>query len=86
MNLSDISSIKKLLSSQGFSFKKSLGQNFLIDSTVCPAMAEAACDENTGVLEIGPGIGVLTEQLSKRAKKVVTIELDQRLEKILNIK
>lgn len=85
MNLSDISSIKKLLSSQGFSFKKSLGQNFLIDSTVCPAMAEAACDENTGVLEIGPGIGVLTEQLSKRAKKVVTIELDQRLEKILNI-
>ena len=51
MNLSDISSIKKLLSSQGFSFKKSLGQNFLIDSTVCPAMAEAACDENTGVLE-----------------------------------
>ncbi|MBQ8532095.1 MAG: 16S rRNA (adenine(1518)-N(6)/adenine(1519)-N(6))-dimethyltransferase RsmA [Clostridia bacterium] len=85
MNLADINSIKKLLSSQGFSFKKSLGQNFLINGEVCPAMAEAACDDNTGVLEIGPGIGVLTEQLSKRAKKVVAIELDSRLEKLLKI-
>jgi len=85
MNLSDINSIKKLLYSNGFSFKKSLGQNFLINPDVCPAMAKAACDENTGVLEIGPGIGVLTEQLSKTAKKVVTIELDERLKKILPI-
>ena len=85
MNLADINSIKKLLSSQGFSFKKSLGQNFLINGEVCPAMAEAACDDNTGVLEIGPGIGVLTEQLSKRAKKVLAIELDSRLEKLLKI-
>ena len=85
MNLADINSIKKLLSSQGFSFKKSLGQNFLINGEVSPAMAEAACDDNTGVLEIGPGIGVLTEQLSKRAKKVVAIELDSRLEKLLKI-
>ena len=85
MNLADINSIKKLLSSQGFSFKKSLGQNFLINGEVCPAMAEAACDDNTGVLEIGPGIGVLTEQLSKRAKKVGAIELDSRLEKLLKI-
>ena len=85
MNLADINSIKKLLSSQGFSFKKSLGQNFLINGEVCPAMAEAACDDNIGVLEIGPGIGVLTEQLSKRAKKVVAIELDSRLEKLLKI-
>ena len=85
MNLADINSIKKLLNQQGFSFKKSLGQNFLINPEVCPAMAEAACDENTGVLEIGPGIGVLTEQLSKRAKKVVSIELDERLEKLLKI-
>ena len=85
MNLADINSIKKLLNQQGFSFKKSLGQNFLINPDICPAMAEAACDENTGVLEIGPGIGVLTEQLSKRAKKVVSIELDERLEKLLKI-
>lgn len=85
MNLSDINSIKKLLNSNGFAFKKSLGQNFLINSDVCPAMAAAACDEKTGVLEIGPGIGVLTEQLSKAAKKVVTIELDERLKKILPV-
>lgn len=85
MNLSDMRSIKNLLTAHGFSFKKSLGQNFLINPDVCPAMAEAACDENTGVLEIGPGIGVLTEQLSKVAKKVVSIELDDRLRKILPI-
>ena len=85
MNLSDINSIKGLLNSNGFSFKKSLGQNFLINPNVCPAMAVAACDENTGVLEIGPGIGVLTEQLSKVAKRVVTIELDERLKKILPV-
>lgn len=85
MNLSDINTIRWLLSKNGFSFKKSLGQNFLIDSSVCPAMANACCDENTGVLEIGPGIGVLTAELSKVAKKVVTIELDERLKQILPI-
>ena len=85
MNLSDANTIKSLLNKYGFSFKKSLGQNFLIDSTVCPAMAEASCDENTGVLEIGPGIGVLTAALSKAAKKVVAIELDERLKKLLPI-
>lgn len=83
MNLSNINTIESLLKSAGFSFKKSLGQNFLIDSTVCPAMAEAACDKNTGVIEIGPGIGVLTKELSHTAKKVVSIELDERLKKIL---
>ena len=85
MNLSDANTIKSLLNKYGFSFKKSLGQNFLIDSTVCPAMAEASCDENTGVLEIGPGIGVLTAALSNAAKKVVAIELDERLKKLLPI-
>lgn len=83
MNLSDINTIRKLLSAEGFSFKKSLGQNFLIDPTVCPRMAEAAADENTGVLEIGPGIGVLTRSVAERAKKVVTIELDERLRPVL---
>ena len=85
MNLSDIRTVENLLNKAGFSFKKSLGQNFLIDSTVCPAMAQAACDKNTGVIEIGPGIGVLTKELASEAKKVVAIELDERLKKILPI-
>lgn len=85
MNLSDIRTVESLLRNAGFSFKKSLGQNFLIDDTVCPAMAKAACDKNTGVIEIGPGIGVLTKELSKQAKKVVAIELDERLKKLLPI-
>lgn len=84
MQLSDSNSIRRLLESGGFTFKKSLGQNFLIDPTVCPAMAEAACDENTGVIEIGPGAGVLTAELAKRAKRVVSIELDERLRPVLN--
>ncbi len=83
MNLADINTLKNLLSKEGFSFKKSLGQNFLIDPTVCPEMAKHSCDKNTGVLEIGPGVGVLTRELSAVAKKVVAIELDERLKEIL---
>ena len=83
MNLTDINTIHSILKSQGFSFKKSLGQNFLIDGSVCPAMADTCCDAETGILEIGPGFGVLTAELAKKAKKVVSIELDMRLKKIL---
>lgn len=83
MNLSDISIVEKTLKKHGFSFKKSLGQNFLINPDVCPNMAKFACDQNTGVLEIGPGIGVLTKELSKVAKRVVAIELDERLKPVL---
>ena len=83
MNLADVNSVKRLLESEGFSFKKSLGQNFLIDQSVCPRMANAACDGNTGVLEIGAGAGVLTAELAKRAKRVVSVELDERLRPIL---
>lgn len=83
MNLADINTLKSLLIKEGFSFKKSLGQNFLIDPDVCPAMAEMGCNPNGGVLEIGPGVGVLTRELSKKAKNVVAIELDERLKKIL---
>lgn len=83
MELSDRRQICRLLESDGFTFKKSLGQNFLVDPAVCPAMADAACDGETGVLEIGPGAGVLTVQLAKRAKRVVAIELDERLQPIL---
>lgn len=85
MNLADIRVVEKLLKPIGFSFKKSLGQNFLIDSSVCPAMAESCADKNTGVLEIGPGIGVLTVECAKIAKKVVAIELDNRLKSVLDI-
>ncbi|MBP3626769.1 MAG: 16S rRNA (adenine(1518)-N(6)/adenine(1519)-N(6))-dimethyltransferase RsmA [Clostridia bacterium] len=85
MNLADIKTVESLLRSKGFSFKKSLGQNFLIDDSVCPSMAESFCDENSGVIEIGPGMGVLTAELAKRAKKVVSIELDERLKEILPI-
>ena len=83
MNLSDINTVRALLQKNGFTFKKSLGQNFLINPAVCPAMADAACNNQTGVIEIGPGIGVLTAELSARAKRVVAIELDERLKKIL---
>ncbi|MBR2448307.1 MAG: 16S rRNA (adenine(1518)-N(6)/adenine(1519)-N(6))-dimethyltransferase RsmA [Clostridia bacterium] len=83
MNLSDIKTIERILKKHGFSFKKSLGQNFLINADVCPQMAEYACNKNMGVLEIGPGIGVLTKELSLAAKRVVAIELDERLRAIL---
>lgn len=83
MNLSDITVIEKILSDAGFSFKKSLGQNFLTDPYVCPKMAAASVDGDTGVIEIGPGIGVLTKELCKVAKKVVAIELDNRLKPVL---
>ena len=84
-NLSDISVIRSVLERHGFSFSKALGQNFIINPGICPKMAESClCDENTGVIEIGTGIGVLTCELAKRAKKVVCIELDSRLLPILD--
>ena len=84
-NLSDISVIRSVLEKHGFNFSKALGQNFLINPSVCPRMAEnCLCDENTGVIEIGAGIGVLTAELAKRAKKVVCVELDTRLLPILD--
>lgn len=83
MNLADINEITKILENNGFSFKKSLGQNFLIDETVCPRMAESCLDKNSGVIEIGPGAGVLTRELCKTARRVVSIELDNRLAPVL---
>lgn len=84
MRLTDINDIKKLLSSHGFRFSKSMGQNFLTAAWVPEDIADAAqLDENTGVLEVGPGIGCLTEQLSMRAGKVVAVELDNALRPVL---
>lgn len=82
--LSDIGTIKDILSRHGFTFSKSLGQNFLINPSVCPKMAEfSGAGKGVGVIEIGPGIGVLTNELCKLADKVVAIELDKRLLPVL---
>ena len=83
--LTDIGYIRDLLSRHGFAFSKKLGQNFLINPSVCPRMADAAvCGrERVGVLEIGPGIGVLTRELAARAEAVVAVELDDRLPPVL---
>lgn len=82
--LSDIGEIKRILGSHGFTFSKAMGQNFLVNPSVCPRMAEmCGADKEKGVLEIGPGIGVLTNELCKVARKVVAIELDTRLLPVL---
>ena len=84
INLTDINDIRELLARHGFRFSKSLGQNFLTAAWVPEKIAESAeLDGQTGVLEIGPGIGCLTKELSKRAGKVVAVELDGDLKKIL---
>ncbi len=84
MDLSDIRTIKNVLARHGFNISKSLGQNFLINSEICPRMAEeCGAEETVGVLEIGPGVGVLTAELAKRAGKVVSVELDKRLLPVL---
>ena len=84
-NLSDINVIKSVMGKHGVTFNKGLGQNFLVAPEVCPAMAEAAdLDENTCAIEIGPGVGVLTAELAKRAGKVLSFEVDKRLLPVLD--
>lgn len=76
---------RAILERYGFSFKKSLGQNFLIDTNILQRIVDfAEIGENTGTIEIGPGIGALTEQLARSSKKVVAFEIDQRLLPILS--
>ncbi|WP_028521457.1 16S rRNA (adenine(1518)-N(6)/adenine(1519)-N(6))-dimethyltransferase RsmA [Ruminococcus flavefaciens] len=84
MNLTNIGTVKDILSRHGFSFSKGLGQNFIINPDICPKIAENgnAC-KGFGVLEIGTGIGVLTAELAKRADKVTAVEIDTRLLPIL---
>lgn len=85
LELTDIGTIKALLARHGFHFSKALGQNFIVNPSVCPRMAdESGIDSESGVIEIGAGIGVLTAELAKRAKKVVCIELDSKLLPILD--
>lgn len=84
MELTNLGTIKDLFQRHGFSFTKSLGQNFLVNPAVCPKIAEqGGCNENVCALEIGTGIGVLTKELALRCKKVVAIEIDQGLKPIL---
>lgn len=83
-SLSDPGHIKEVLARHGFHFSKALGQNFLINPGVCPRMAaECGAQACKGVIEVGPGIGVLTWELSQVAEKVCAIELDSRLFPVL---
>lgn len=84
MDLTNPTYIKDLLERHNFRFSKTFGQNFLITARIPEKIAEGAeLDENTTVLEIGPGIGCLTRCLAARAKKVVTVEIDDRLIPVL---
>ena len=81
--LTDPKIIKYLCSKFGFQFAKSMGQNFITDPDVPLTMAQTATENSNGVIEIGPGFGVLTAVLANNAKKVVSIELDKRLQPVL---
>ncbi|MGN0649432.1 MAG: 16S rRNA (adenine(1518)-N(6)/adenine(1519)-N(6))-dimethyltransferase RsmA [Oscillospiraceae bacterium] len=84
MQLTNIGTIKELFERHGFSFTKSLGQNFLINPTVCPRIAEmGGCNSEVMAVEIGTGVGVLTRELSRRCARVVAIEIDEGLKPIL---
>ena len=82
--LTDLSTIRDLCARYDFALSKGFGQNFIINPGICPRIAEAAgIGPGWGALEVGPGIGVLTEQLCKRADNVVSIEVDKRLPPLL---
>ncbi|MCM1055829.1 MAG: 16S rRNA (adenine(1518)-N(6)/adenine(1519)-N(6))-dimethyltransferase RsmA [Bacteroides sp.] len=84
MQLTDMGTIRELFARHGFSFTKSLGQNFLTNPSVCPRIAEqGGCGGEVCALEIGTGIGVLTKELALRTKKTVAVEIDRGLEPIL---
>jgi len=86
IQVTDIQVMKPLLASHGFHFSKAKGQNFLTAAWVPQQIAEdAGVDAQAGVLEIGPGIGPLTQQLCLRAKKVCAVEVDERIKPILNL-
>lgn len=83
-NLTNITVIRDIIERHGFSFNKNLGQNFLVNPSVCPRIAEMGnAQKGWGILEIGTGIGVLTHELAKRAEKVAAVEIDSRLIPVL---
>ena len=84
MDLCNVSVIKEVMSEAGITFRKEFGQNFLINRIIPENIADnAAYDENTLIIEIGPGIGCLTKELAERYKKVVAIEIDKGLIPVL---
>ena len=84
MALTDLSVIRDLCDRYHFSLSKGFGQNFIVNPGICPRIADASgIGPGWGALEIGPGIGVLTEQLARRADKVVSVEVDTRLQPLL---
>ena len=84
-NLSDISVIKDVMTRHGFTFSKALGQNFIVNPSVCPRIAdEGGARSGVCALEIGAGVGILTAEPAERADKVVCIELDERLLPVLD--
>lgn len=83
-NLTNINVIKDIFERHGFTFSKALGQNFIINPAICPKIAEMGnAKKGFGIIEIGTGVGVLTNELAKRADKVVAVEIDTRLIPIL---
>ena len=83
--LTDLSYVRALCEKYDFALSKGFGQNFIVNPGVCPKMVESAgIDRTWGVVEIGPGIGVLTKELALRAGKVVAIEVDDRLSPLLD--
>lgn len=84
MRIADYSVTRAVLERHGFTFKKSFGQNFLTDTNILQKIVDTAeIDENVNVIEIGPGIGALTEFLAENAAEVMTFEIDERLVPIL---
>ncbi len=84
-NLTNLGTIRTIMDRFGFTFSKSLGQNFIVNPSVCPKIAElGGAEPEVGVLEIGAGFGVLTNELAARAEKVVVVELDSRLLPVLS--
>ena len=84
MELTNIGTVKQLLDKYGFSFSKGLGQNFLINPSVCPKIAElGGCHKGAAAIEIGTGFGVLTKELALRCDKVAAVEIDERLKPVL---
>ena len=84
MNLCDLSTIKNIMKAFGIGFRKELGQNFLTNGMVVSDIADSCSDdENATILEVGPGIGVLTKELAERFEKVISLEIDKNLLPVL---
>ncbi len=83
--LTNIGYVREIMERHGFSFSKRLGQNFIVNPSVCPRIAEmGGAGKGMGIIEIGTGVGVLTAELAERAEKVVAIEIDERLLPVLD--